>query len=476
MNTIKTAVLAALLIAATVLVPAKAGAVECDQLTGGLGICLPRIGTDFDQWGVATVDAFTKINSSAVVLSTTNPFASSWIMTPRISGISTGAPGVRVSSAIYQDSGFYFLTRSSMSIEGPGGLGVTYGVGAGSFSATSFSSAPTFLAGDGHAGAPSFQRAADADSGIFFNGNDISFSVNGTTRATVGLSTGLCGGSGATTGQPCLRSSGTGSASDPQLQFVSDSDTGFGRSGSNRPFISAGAVVVASFTSVEAHILPESAVSSSFGAAGYSITASSNIKVGSGKGYCWEGLGCQFAPVSGSMGDVIAANSNSFNGAGTNQTFGSSITINGGVFGTINQSTWVWLNGGIFTQAVFSACLTGSSVTLRTDGVTPIEVWFNGTTSNNSTQESALSFLIDGGYMSPLNSTTGMTAPSPLSTQCQSSYFRAVFTSPSAGDHTFCLTGRTQGGVNYTVTGLTTKCPYASQNNTASQFGVRLAH
>ena len=40
----------ALILAALVaLTSTSAVALECDQLSGGLGICLPRYGTDFDQ-------------------------------------------------------------------------------------------------------------------------------------------------------------------------------------------------------------------------------------------------------------------------------------------------------------------------------------------------------------------------------------------------------------------------------------------
>lgn len=182
------------------------------------------------------------------------------------------------------------LTASSGTFNGGGGVGITYGISAatgafssilsaGTMTATAFSSAPVFYAGDGHAPAPALARAANPASGVFFNGNDISFSVNGTTRATVGLSTGLCGGTGATTGQPCIRSSGTGTPGDPQYQFAGDGDTGFGRQGSNRPFISAGSVIVASFTPVEGHILPDSVYASSFGTGGYSVMHSTGIYV-----------------------------------------------------------------------------------------------------------------------------------------------------------------------------------------------------
>lgn len=71
MTKIKAALLSCLIGAATLIAPAPARAVECDQLSTGMRLCLPRIGTDFDQWGTASINAWTLINSSGIVNSTT---------------------------------------------------------------------------------------------------------------------------------------------------------------------------------------------------------------------------------------------------------------------------------------------------------------------------------------------------------------------------------------------------------------------
>lgn len=201
-----------------------------------------------------------------------------------------------------QESG----TTSSFTVAGAGGLGVTYGITAGSVTTTngffgdgskltgipstaSISGVYLPLAGgtmtgqiavpDGHAAAPAIYRAADADSGIFFNGNDIGFSINGTTRATVGLSTGLCGGTGASTGNICLRSATAGTASDPQLQFANDGNTGLGRTAADNIFLTAGGTMIASMTATEFHIAPGTVLASSFAAGGYSAKLSSGIYI-----------------------------------------------------------------------------------------------------------------------------------------------------------------------------------------------------
>ena len=101
---------------------APARAVECDQLTGGLGICLPRYGTDFDQWATSDINALTLINSSAAVTSTSAVTMADWLMVHRISGLATGTVGVQISS--------YTWFTSSAAVTGGGGLAVTYGVSA----------------------------------------------------------------------------------------------------------------------------------------------------------------------------------------------------------------------------------------------------------------------------------------------------------------------------------------------------------
>src|SRR3990172_1471160 len=104
----------ALILAALVaLTSTSAVALECDQLSGGLGICLPRYGTDFDQWALSDIAALTLINSSAVVSGSTNAYnALGWIGVNRISGLSSGDAGINISSVTT------FSSASTVTISG----------------------------------------------------------------------------------------------------------------------------------------------------------------------------------------------------------------------------------------------------------------------------------------------------------------------------------------------------------------------
>ncbi len=127
MTKIKAFILAGL-VAATALFapPVRAAALECDQLSTGLGLCLPRSGTDWDQWALSEIAAFTKINSSAAITGSTVSYNSlGWIAVNRISGMSAGSAGINVSSATT-------FAASSVTITGGGGLYVTYGADLGS--------------------------------------------------------------------------------------------------------------------------------------------------------------------------------------------------------------------------------------------------------------------------------------------------------------------------------------------------------
>ena len=139
---IKALALAALTAVASFLAPAPARAVECDQLSVGIGVCLPRYGTDFDQWATATINAFTLLNSSAAVIGSTTTYnALGWIAVNRISGMSVGTPQIRISSSVYADAGLYLRWLGSATVEGTGGLGVTYGITAGTGTFTGLMSA-----------------------------------------------------------------------------------------------------------------------------------------------------------------------------------------------------------------------------------------------------------------------------------------------------------------------------------------------
>ena len=122
---LKTLALAALAAAASLfpIKPARAASVECDQLSTGMQLCLPRYGTDGDQWGQAIIDAFTRINSSGVISSTYTIANMDQIYVHRIGGLSTGTANIRISSSVYMDSGTFFIQYGSMSVVGAATIG-----------------------------------------------------------------------------------------------------------------------------------------------------------------------------------------------------------------------------------------------------------------------------------------------------------------------------------------------------------------
>lgn len=114
------------------LFPAPARAIECDQQTNGIGLCLPRYGTDFDQWAMADIAALQLLNSSGTINSTSTVHMATTLITRKLSGMATAPFGIEVSSPIFLDAGNYFMNRGSETIAGGGGLLVNYGADIGS--------------------------------------------------------------------------------------------------------------------------------------------------------------------------------------------------------------------------------------------------------------------------------------------------------------------------------------------------------
>lgn len=174
-------------------------------------------------------------------------------------------------------------------------------------------------------------------------------------------------------------------------------------------------------------------------------------------------------------GDVSSSASNSFNTAATNQTFGSSVTFNGGIFGVIDRSTWTYLPGGVQSTNAFGACIT-STITMTTDGVTPLVIWLDGSFSENSTQECGINVLMDGAFISPFSATVAMKTLTPISTTCHPVRFEKIVAPPSAASHSFCVTTACNSSINFTIIGRSTVCPYQSLRGEGTQFGVGQIH
>lgn len=138
----KSLAVAVLAVFAALASPTRARAVvaECDQLAGapsGMGLCVPRFGTDGDMWGQAIIDAFTQVNSSGVINSTASA--------PTFGKITVST------IAAMTDSGVNFAS-GPVTMTGLGGLSITYGVSAatGAFS-LGVTAASASLSGSGAA-------------------------------------------------------------------------------------------------------------------------------------------------------------------------------------------------------------------------------------------------------------------------------------------------------------------------------------
>jgi hypothetical protein len=97
--------------------------------------------------------------SAAVAGSTTAVTKLGTIYVNRIGGRDTGTPGIRISSSAYGDAGTYLRWLGTATIEGGAGLGVTFGVSAGSVTTGSMhASSGTFTA----TGATQYSLAASS--------------------------------------------------------------------------------------------------------------------------------------------------------------------------------------------------------------------------------------------------------------------------------------------------------------------------
>lgn len=147
----------------------------------------------------------------------------------------------------------------------------------------------------------------------------------------------------------------------------------------------------------------------------------------------------------------------------------------GPLAGTIFQSTYTYLPGQAINKGQLGPCVV-STVTITT-GNWPLEVTFSGSMSYASTHEVAVSFLIDGTYISPLSVSLPALVINPISSGCGNASFRIVTSAVAAGSHTACLTvANNTAAANVTVIGESTKCPYESAFGEASQFGFREFH
>lgn len=182
------------------------------------------------------------------------------------------------------------------------------------------SSAPVmYLGTNGSASAPSLSGPR-INQGLSFasagDDDDMNFVVNGTVRGVAKDGVGLCGGSGQSTGQPCLRSS-AGSKSDPSFQYVSDGNTGIYRSGADDMRLSAGGVDTIRNTATEVNIFPAGVSAASFTATGLAMGGAaayimSGTSITTSGGFFGDGSGITNISGSGKLKQYVSSTTVAF--------------------------------------------------------------------------------------------------------------------------------------------------------------------
>lgn len=169
-----------------------------------------------------------------------------------------------------------------------------------------------------------------------------------------------------------------------------------------------------------------------------------------------------------SSGNVISSNSNSFDTPGTNQIFNSSITINGGVFGVLTQSSFTTFGQAVTeTATVWSGCESQvSSLTIATNGGN-VRIWLDATLNHtHASQLSNITILQNGAFINGGSATVPLkrfTQSNPAGTTVNAGINILVSPKPAAGTYTYCLGLFIDGGTNVTLNCDVHRC----------QFGVK---
>lgn len=146
----------------------------------------------------------------------------------------------------------------------------------------------------------------------------------------------------------------------------------------------------------------------------------------------------------------------------------------GGGSASVQVSTYVFYQGGTQSQTTYTACLTTVTATVAN---VPLIVWFAGSACYDTQNDVGFSFLVDGGFVAPLNTTTGIQVSSyDFGGRCRPVGFIHQIPAQGAGSHSVCLTTLEAGGGTATITGTAQKATYGNVSYTASQFGFKEAH
>lgn len=110
---------------------------------------------------------------------------------------------------------------------------------------------------------------------------------------------------------------------------------------------------------------------------------------------------------SGLTNIALTNSTNTYGTATTNQIYGSSLTIAGGLFGTINHSTQTILVIDFAGTTVIGNALANSSVTLVAQAV-PLRITFSGAQTTANGGPLLINVLMDGHYIDSFSETKPM--------------------------------------------------------------------
>lgn len=445
-------IMAAVAVALSLLAqPAAAQLTGCQYTSGSFQLQKVRSSAAGSQIIGCINASLDLISASSASLSGSTVTASDFadIYVNRIGGRSTGTANIRISSPMYTTDGSPYLTwRGSATVEGSGGLGVTYGLAAGSATVTSFIRDNGYLI---VAGSASVQGASGlgvtygvtAGSGSFSSGVTAS---SGTLTATGATQYSLATSSGILMSGGLLQADGDGGAN---VKYGLVASTGYFRTS----VAVATAAPAGNAVDVTGWINTTQGIKINHGSGDTTTCATSESLTGATwVGGIPRGGVCEAA---GGTGDVITTATQTLSGENTvykliipasatmtvtaanyTQT-GSTIIINGhpifddGDYHVVYSTNWVQAdNRNTFTFDVSNLTISSTSANKLLAGAKIKLEWTMVTTTVNTTLRMIWNNVRTGYKSMTYYHTTGAEGAEPATTRCQI-MAQAKFNSPN---------------------------------------------
>lgn len=141
-----------------------------------------------------------------------------------------------------------------------------------------------------------------------------------------------------------------------------------------------------------------------------------------------------------------------------------------------NSSTYTYILGEAASRTVLGQCMVGSTVTLSVAN-TALEVDLIADAFSGTTQEYAVSFLVNGAFVEGMSTTRAPVVQSnPSQSSCKSVRFTFRVPPQGAGNVSMCLTAASSGGSPLIITGSTQNCAYIGAFTSRSVFGFKEVH